>query len=157
MRQLEERRAVPLQVLAVSGQPLVVSVTLPRFPFAITGSPFATGDRGFESCSLQRRVQCEPGFVARTDLPLRRPTRFPSRSLMRPARLCRGYGGGSDAGDRASRRGSRANGSRAIPTGHPRPRLKTMAARKRRKISSSYLRRRLRNMLTSILGARMKS
>jgi hypothetical protein len=43
MRQLEERRAVPLQVLAVSGQPLVVSVTLPRFPFAITGSRFATG------------------------------------------------------------------------------------------------------------------
>ena len=43
MRQLEERRAVPLQVLAVSGQPLVVSVTLPRFPFAKTGSPFATG------------------------------------------------------------------------------------------------------------------
>jgi len=43
MWQLEERRAVPLQVLAVSGQPLVVSVTLPRFPFAKTGSPFATG------------------------------------------------------------------------------------------------------------------
>jgi hypothetical protein len=46
----------------------------------------------FESISLQRRVQCEPGFVARTDLPLRRLIRFPSRSLMRPARLCRGYG-----------------------------------------------------------------
>jgi len=43
MQQLEERRAVPLQVLAVSGQPLVVSMTLPRFPFAKTGSPFATG------------------------------------------------------------------------------------------------------------------
>jgi hypothetical protein len=43
MRQLEERRAVPLQVLAVSGQPLVVSVILLRFPFAETGSPFATG------------------------------------------------------------------------------------------------------------------
>jgi hypothetical protein len=35
--------SVPLQVLAVSGQPLVVSVTLPRFPFAKTESPFATG------------------------------------------------------------------------------------------------------------------
>ena len=46
MRQLEERRAVPLQVLAVSGKPLVVSVTLPRFPFAITGSRFATGGPG---------------------------------------------------------------------------------------------------------------
>jgi hypothetical protein len=27
----QERRAVPLQALAVSGQPLVVSVTLPRY------------------------------------------------------------------------------------------------------------------------------
>src|ERR1700719_4195969 len=43
MRQLAQRRAAPLQVLAVSGQPLVVSVTLPRFPFAKAGSPFATG------------------------------------------------------------------------------------------------------------------
>jgi hypothetical protein len=32
----------------------VVSVTLPRFPFAKTDPPFATGDRGFESGSLQR-------------------------------------------------------------------------------------------------------
>ena len=30
-------------------------------------------DQRFESPFLQRRVQCEPGFVARTDLPLRRP------------------------------------------------------------------------------------
>jgi hypothetical protein len=63
MRQLEERRAVSLQVLAVSGQPLVVSVTLPRFRFAKTGSPFATGDRGFESCSLQQAVCVRTGDI----------------------------------------------------------------------------------------------
>jgi hypothetical protein len=33
-------------------------------------------NRKFESISLQRRVQCEPGFVARTDLPLRRLIRI---------------------------------------------------------------------------------
>ena len=27
--------------------------------------PFATGDRGFESCFLQRRVSCEPDFLDR--------------------------------------------------------------------------------------------
>src|ERR1700732_1846560 len=43
MRQLEERPGGPLPGLAISGQPLVVSVTLPRFPFAKAGSPFATG------------------------------------------------------------------------------------------------------------------
>jgi hypothetical protein len=27
-----------------------------------------TGDRGFESISLQRRVQCEPGFLIRANI-----------------------------------------------------------------------------------------
>jgi hypothetical protein len=35
----------------------------------------------FESISLHRRVQCEPGFVARTDLPLRRPNAFLQRRV----------------------------------------------------------------------------
>jgi hypothetical protein len=47
--------SVPLWVLTVSGPPLVVYVTLPRFPFAENEIAFRDwGDRGFESCFLQR-------------------------------------------------------------------------------------------------------
>jgi hypothetical protein len=43
--------------------PLIVSVNLPPI-LRQNGNhtPFATGDRQFESISLQRRVACEPEF-----------------------------------------------------------------------------------------------
>src|SRR5438552_17172547 len=50
--------SVPLQVLIVSRSPLVVSVT--RFRKERKSPLPRTGDRGFESTSLQRRVLCEP-------------------------------------------------------------------------------------------------
>ena len=58
----------------------------------VAAAAITSGESGANSTPRLRQPASQPGFVARTDLPLRRLIRFPSRSLMRPARLCRGYG-----------------------------------------------------------------
>jgi hypothetical protein len=103
MQQLEERRAVPLQVLAVSGQPLVVSMTLPRFPFAKTGSPFATGGPRVRillppAASQERTPSSKTAISSGTCRRRRRSeqSRFTVNARMRPS------GGRQDGGSRSA-------------------------------------------------------